>query len=461
MPYKIYEEQMGSGEREHPFNYMPDDVVFRNPWLMGDDEPPLSVLFPIVRKNELGEDVVDPLSIYIGTTRRGKPFAYNPRYVVNPLVLIVGTPGAGKSATVKTFIKRFVDNEVFMEKGRKMPPIIVVDPEGEYNELMDVMDPKDVLHIVLGRRDFINVLERPSKSIYPQAWYMRMLSVVQKFLNISPAQAAQAYRVLKRAIIDLAEKNRGFTTNPETWLRDDITLEDVYRWLENRIEELEKKGKMTRADTLFYQGAQTLYSRLDGWMYPPNDAFSRRSSFPLTKMLNYRLVILNARGLSSQLYGLFTYWITYWIYGLMLERGPLPSFGIRVVLAIDEAWSLLQKQEGEKHEENPLEALARRGRKYGILIIVATQTPEDVDEKMFSLFGTLVTGITPSNKMVEKVVESRGMPERFKQILKTVGQGELVWSINWRSRDFPMSAEPIVVRTDYPLSYERIQVEFG
>lgn len=460
MPYRIYEEQLSGGEKDHPHNYMPDDVAFRNPWLLGDDEPPLSSLFPVLRKDDTGELVPDPLAIFIGMTRRNKPFAYNPRVVVNPLVLIVGTPGAGKSATVKTFIKSFVDNEVFLERGKRMPPVIVVDPEGEYYAMTDVIDPKDVLHVMLGRRDYINILERPSKSISPLAWYMRMLAVLQKFLYISPGQAAQAYRVLKLAILNLA-KERGFTENPDTWLAEDITLQDVYNWLQSKIEEKEKAGKMTQADRVFYQGALTLYSRLDSWMYPPNDAFSKRSTFPLTKMLSYKLTILDARGLSSDLYGLFAYWITYWIYGLMLEKGPLPSFGIRVVLALDEAWSLLKRQENEKHEENPLEALARRGRKYGILILVATQTPEDVDEKMFSLFGTLAAGIIPSDKMVDKVVQSRGMPERFKQELKSLRQGELVWSINWKDRDFQMSAEPIVVRTEYPLKFEQIQVGYG
>jgi len=455
MQLRIYQEQLRGGEKPHPFNYMPDDILYRLPWFLGDTEPPLRVLYPLLLKTERGE-IIDPLTIYIGRTASKKIFAYNPRYVVNPLVLVVGTPGSGKSATLKTFIYNLLRNELFMERGQRVPPVIVVDPEGEYSVLKQLVNPADVLHLKLGRRDYINIFDRPSRTINPIAWYMRMLAVLQKFLYLSPGQAAQAYRVLKKAILKLAEE-KGFTADPTTWLKPDITLEDIYKWIETQIDVLEKKKKMEPSERMFYRGCLTLSSRLDTWMYPPNDAFSKRSTVDLSKIFKYKLIILDARGLSKDLFGLFSYWITYWVYGLMLEKGPLPSFGVRVVLIIDEAWALLRKTE-KKDEENPLEALARRGRKYGILIVVATQTPEDVDKKMFSLFGTLVTGIIPSDEMRNKIVQSRGMPERFKEVIGRLAQGQLVWHINWRKRNFPMSGMPIVVKTDYPIK-ELIQVQ--
>jgi len=591
---QIYQEQLGSmGAITRPYNYMPDDIVYRLPWWMGDDEPPQKILYPILYK--VGDiETIDPLTIYIGHTPSKKIFGYNPRYIVNPLMLIVGTPGAGKSlhpfeevlvirknkliripikdvvvgdkvlaidehgnvyvsdvmsvwkhefegdlivvefigphgkdevkvtpdhslliwdngaikpirgdeisegdempvlgikpmvdiarvvkirkipytgpvydiettldtfmlanglfvhnsATLKTIIYNFIRNEYFSEGGR-VPPIIVVDPEGEYSVLRQLLNPNDVLHLKLGRRDYINIFDRPTKTIDPRVWYMRMLAVIQKFLYLSPAQAVQAYRVLKRAILKLAEK-KGFTGDPATWIHDDITLEDVYNYIVTLIKTIEKTKKPSIEEKKLLSGAETLLSRLDMWMQPPNDAFSRKSTVNLSKIFKYKLIILDARGLSKDLFGMFTYWITYWIYGLMLEKGPLPSFGIRVVLIIDEAWALLRKT-SKKEEENPLEAMARRGRKYGIMIIVATQTPEDVDKKMFSLFGTLVTGIIPSAEMRKKIVESRGMPKRFEEVIGRLEQGQLVWHINWRRRNFPMSGMPIIVKVDYPL----------
>lgn len=446
---RIYREQLKGGEKPYPFNYMPEDVIYRLPWFLGDTEPPLSVLYPLILKTDRGE-VIDPLTIYIGRTASNKPFAYNPRYVVNPLILIVGTPGAGKSATLKTFIYNLLKNELFAEHRHSVPPVVVVDPEGEYAVLSQYFGSSEVLHLRLGRRDYINIFDRPTKNIEPLSWYMRMLAVLQKFLYISPGQAAQAYRVLKRVIFDLATKDRGFTSDPTTWFRPDITLEDIYRTLESKVASLENQQKMTPSQRAFYRGATTLLSRLDSWMYPPNDAFSRQSTVDLSRIFDYKLVVLDARGLAKDLFGLFSYWITYWMYGLMLEKGPLPSFGVRVTLVIDEAWALLQKTE-KKEEENPLEALARRGRKYGIMILVATQTPEDVDRKMFSLFGTLATGTIPSDEMRRRLVESRGMPKRFVDLIAQLGQGMLVWHINWRRRNFPMSSMPIVVKTDYPI----------
>ena len=772
--YRIYEEQKRYHHEPRPFNYMPDDVLYRLPWFMGDDEPPLRVLYPILYRTEDGREVFDLLNVYIGTTSSGRLFAYNPRYVVNPLVLVVGTPGAGKSlhpeeevlvvrggraarvpirdvrvgdyvvsvapdltvklsrvldvivhyhsgkllriktasgravtvtpdhsvvtvrhgrlvavkaselragdylllprwvapqlvsevdglrltpglgyvlglyiasggarircrssrvkarllsacreaglecrdmgdyvevpglaaetrqggglpgwvffsppgfrrallaglldgagrveagdggpaieyrtgsreladavsllllltgipsckkrsrdeyrvcvtdtrayaeavpsetlaplrgqasrshpddpghrrhpqlihdrieeieevdydgpvydistehetfmtyegifvhnsATLKTFIYNFISNDVFADVASP-PPVIVVDPEGEYHVIGKLVGQDKMLHLKLGRRDYINIFDRPTKSINPFSWYTRMLSVIQKFLNLSPAQGPQAYRALKRAMLEVM-KQKGITEDPSTWFKDDITLEDIYNYLESKVKTLESSKKMSPADRLFYQGANTVLTRIEQWMYPPNDAFTRPSSIPLNRLFDYRLVILDVRGLAKELFGIFSYWIVYWVYGFLLEKGPLPSFGVRVVLMLDEAWALLRKTE-RKDEENPLEALARRGRKYGILIVVATQTPEDVDEKMFSLFGTLVTGIVPSDKMVEKIVRSRGMPSRFKSIIKSLPRGTLVWSINWARKDFPMSRVPLIVHTDYPV----------
>ena len=602
MSLRIYEEQKRYTADPRPYNYLPDDVLYRLPWAMGDPEPPLRVLYPLTYKTADGREVLDPLTIYVGRTASQKPFAYNPRYVVNPLILVVGTPGAGKSlhpdepvlvvrgnrieeipikqvkpgdkvfsvtedgkiklshvieliehefegelihvhfiggvrgfgtvavtpdhsllvysdngiepirgnevresmevptlnpeysmttamrgviikvhpmkyrgkvydiatengtfmlanglfvhnsATLKTFVYNFIQNELknerIMPEGR-IPPVVIVDPEGEYAIIGKMIGQENMLHLKLGRRDYINIFDRPTKTINPFSWYMRMIAVIQKFLNISPNQAAQAYRVLKRAILDKA-KEKGITLDPATWYKPDITLEEIRQWIENQVKTLENKGKMTPGERMFYRGATTLTTRLDQWMVPPNDAFSKRSTVPLNKLFDYKLVVLDARGLGRELFGVFSYWIVYWSYGLMLEKGPLPEFGVRMILVIDEAWALLKKTE-RREEENPLEALARRGRKYGILIIVGTQTPEDVDEKMFSLFGTLVTGIIPSDKMVKKVVESRGMPKRFNSIIKSLGRGNLVWSINWSVKDFPMSRLPILVKTDYPI----------
>jgi len=352
------------------------------------------------------------------------------------------------SATLKTFIYNLLSNEVFMPEG-KVPPVVVVDPEGEYHVIGKMVGRENVLHLRLGRGDYINIFDRPTKTINPFSWYMRMLAVIQKFLGLTPAQGPQAYRVLKKAIIEVA-KEKGITFDPTTWTKPDITLEEVFKWVETQVESLEKKKRMEQAERTFHRAATILLTRMDQWMYPPNDAFSKQSTISLHKLFDYKLAILDARGLAKDLFGVFTYWIVYWTYGLMLERGPLPEFGIRMVLVIDEAWALLRKSE-RREEENPLEALARRGRKYGILLVVATQTPEDMDEKMFSLFGTLVAGLIPSDKMVEKLVESRGMPKRFKEILKSLPQGTLVWSINWVSKGFPMSRTPIIVHTEYPV----------
>jgi len=455
--WEIYREQMERMYEPRPYSYLPLDVVYRIPWAFGPPEPPLRALYPILMKTRTGDYVFDPLAIRVGRTAGGLPFAFNPRYTVNPLVLIVGTPGAGKSASVKTMIHNLLSNADLTDM--EIPPVVVVDPEGEYATLGRLIGHENMLHLKLGAGDYINLFDRPSKMINPFAWYSRILQVIlEKIVRLQPGQAARAYSVLKKAIMETA-KNKGITRDPSTWWRDDITLKEVYDWIVMTKQAYETKKDLTPMERSFIDGASTLLRRLDQWMEPPYDGFSRPSSIPLRDIFNYKLIVLDARQYSgTEMFEVFVFWIVYWSYGLMLEQGPLPSFGVRLVLVIDEAWALLRKKDRGSGAENPLEALARRGRKYGIFIIVATQTPEDVDEKMFSLFGTVVVGKLTSEKMVNKVVDSRGMPKRFKAIIPGLERGLLVWSVGWAKKDFPMAGTPLLVQSDYPLPQRMVRV---
>ena len=357
---------------------------------------------------------------------------------------------AHNSATLKTIVlNTILGSEMY---GYDPFPIIVVDPEGEYAVLREFFDKSESVHFRLGERDYINIFERPSKAISPLAWYARMEEVIAKFLDIGPGQTPSAYGIFKKEIWKAADR-AGITLDPRTWNREDITLEQVYSGLTEMIEKI-KKGEAKEIEESekkqYLQGGETLKQRLERWTHPPADIFFHKSSVNLTDILKYKLVIFDGSQLPRYLYGLFTYWLVDWLYGFLLVLGPLPTFGIRFMLAIDEAWSLLKKEKKEGFaSSNPLEDAARRIRKYGGLLIVATQTVEDVDEKMFSLFGTLVAGIIPSEQMAKKIVESRGMPKRFLQTIKTLGRGTLVWSINWSRRDKLYSTVPIVVRTSY------------
>jgi len=455
-------EAKGRTDKE-PITYLIDDITYRCPWFFGCTEPPWDKLFPIVQKirvrdkrGKLKEILrIDPYTVFIGVTEGEQPFGYNPRYVVNPLVLIVGTPGAGKSASVHTIIYNFIKTmlacEHLHETTIRQPTVLVADPEGEYEKLRDMIGrPEETLVLKLGVKHFINIFDRPSKTINPLNWYMRILPVIQKFMNLSETQAPRAFRVLIRVITELLKDKHVSPNDPRTWFVEDITLADIYQKIETEyLQKYENASeKLTRRERILYEGAQTLSYRLASWMKPPNDAFSKRSSIDLTNVFKYRLVIFDLRHISSRaLQGLFSYWITMWVYGLLLERGPLPEFGIRIALIVDEAWALLR--EGGKNETNPLEELARRGRKYGIWLVVATQTVKDVSDKMFSLFGTLAVGRLPAKDMVDKVVRSRGMPQKFASKILGLAQGEFVWSMIWRRNDFPNARMPVKVFTQY------------
>ena len=442
----LYRYETGPLKMNKPRTYINDDVVHRNPLLISPHypEPPISVITPLIPgKNELNK-----YCFYVGKTLHGIPFHYCIDKVVSPLLFVVATTGGGKTTTmfriVRSVLEQVIDNGLDTT-------VIVIDPENEYAKLIQTLGIEDVSYeLRLGAGDYINILERPNRLIDPKIWYARTLSIVLYFLKLSRS-TPQAIRALKK-VLNTVIQSRKFTDDPKTWLKPDVTLEDIYKEVENQLNTLQNLEKKREIEQREIQGLTTLATRLGEWIYPPYDTIMKNSSFPLWNMFNYRFVIFGTRELPSALHGLISRWLVHWLFGYLLSLGPLPSFGLRFVLVIDEAWALTQKKKEGENEGNPIETAARRIRKYGGALFISTQTPEDVDPKMFSLFGTLAVGVIPSEKMVKLILESRGLPaEQFNQLIKMMPRGRFLWSILWNRRDFPFSKSPIIVDTSYPL----------
>ncbi len=75
--------------------------------------------FPLV-----AEGIVDPGGVYLGVSGTNRPVVLNVFRKKNPMVVILGMSGSGKSTTAKAFISRMVHTYSI--------PVYGIDPEGEY-----------------------------------------------------------------------------------------------------------------------------------------------------------------------------------------------------------------------------------------------------------------------------------------------------------------------------------------
>jgi hypothetical protein len=409
--------------------YYSEDMSIRSPVFMNIPEPAPDVL-------------VRPLSvygIYLGVTDLGRvPFYWDPSLVQNPLIGVIGMPGAGKSELVKSLIIRF------KEKGVDVP-VIVVDPEGEYEILVKQLNKGVVLNI--GTEHYINIFDRPSWDYSYQLWIKKAtIPGILKALNITPQLAPIMMRILEQSIKDVYEKLYGFDpVDKETWKRDDPTLLDVVRYIEEDVRPF-LEGRQEKQPILF-RPKLMLIERMKRWVEGEGtDFFARKSTIKLTDLLHQPLVIFNVKLMPEEARNLFTFFIFTYFYTLMEMSPPLPSFALRIMLVFDEGWILLKREKGER--ESTLSPLFRRARKYGFSTIIATQQYKDISEDILPLVGTVVLLRIRDAEAVKRLKETLKLPDRITEAIPSLPTGKAVVSIAWKKTDFQNSSIPFMINVE-------------
>jgi len=421
---KFYRE----GEKEAFSIYYSEDLAIRSPLFMNIPEPAAEML-------------IRPLSaysVYIGETDIGKrPWYWDPSAIQNPLIAIIGMPGAGKSETVKTLIIRM------KEKGVDIP-VIIVDPEGEYHVVVKQIGEGVVLNI--GTEHYINIFDRPRWDFSYQLWVRKaVIPGILKALRITPRQAPLMMRVLEKAVFDVYENVYRFDpVNKETWKKSDPTLLDVVRQLESDVKPY-LEGRQKKQPPMF-RTKMALLERLRRWVEGEGtDFFAHPSTVKLSDLLNQSVVVFNIKALPTDAKDMFTYYIFSYFYALMEMTPPLPRFGLRLLLVFDEGWILLKHERGE---ESPLAPLFRRARKYGFASIIATQQYKDVSADILPLVGTVILLRIRDADAVKKLKDTLKIPDRIADMIPNLPTGKAVVSIAWRRTDFQNSNVPFIVNVE-------------
>jgi len=416
------------GEKETYTIYFSEDLALRAPIFMNLPEPEADMLWR-------------PLStygVYIGTTEIGRvPWHWDPSLIQNPLIALIGMPGSGKSESVKTLVIRM------KEKGIDIP-IIIVDPEGEYDVVVRQVGEGVVLNI--GTEHYVNIFDRPRWDFSYQLWVRKaVIPGILKALRVSPAQAPLMMRVLEKAIFDTYENVYRFDPiNKETWKKSDPTLLDVVRQIESDVKPY-LEGRQKKQPPLF-RTKMALLERLRRWVEGEGtDFFAHQSTVKLADLLNQPVVVFNIKALPSDARDMFTFYIFSFFYALMELTPPLPRFGLRLMLVFDEGWILLKQEKGE---ESPLAPLFRRARKYGFASIIATQQYKDVSADILPLVGTVILLRIRDAEAVKKLKETLKIPDRITEMIPNLPTGKAVVSIAWRRTDFQNSNTPFIVNVE-------------
>ena len=408
--------------------YFLEDLALRAPIFLTIPEPSSDLL--------ISDGSFNKYSPFIGFTELRNCYWYwNPKQIQNPLIAIIGAPGGGKSELIKTMILR-------LKKKGFDKPILIVDPEGEYDVVVKQYGEGLVLNI--GTEDYVNILDRPSKEMPYRLWVTKaVIPGILKALKVTEDQAPLMVRVLESVIFNVYENIYRFNPiDKSTWNKPDPTLSDVVKVLESDVKPY-LEGRKKR-DVLF-RSKLTLLQRLKRWTQGEGtDFFARPSSVPLTELLKEPIVVFNIKYLPDDAKDVFTYFIFNYFYSLMEMSEPLPRFGLRLLLVFDEGWILLKKEQGKR--ESPLSILFRRARKYGFASIIATQRYKDISSDILPLVGTVVIFRIRDAEAVRALKESLQMPDRLAKKIPTLAQGEAIVSVAWRKMQYENASEPFVVR---------------
>jgi DNA phosphorothioation-dependent restriction protein DptH len=293
------------------------------------------------------------------------PIGTTPKKLTNQHVLIVGKSGAGKTQTASAFLWELTKARV---------PFIIFDFQGEYiSGKLTNAEGKSFLECtgakVLDAADGINVnpLEIPldphsgKKQNYVKVVY-QVANSLAKIFGLGEIQHA-----ILRDAINQAFVAAGFVPNiKETWQRPAPNFSAVWTILKHMEEEIggNVRNLNLRVQPLFETGVFLENTDPRGFEAILEETHVLR----LSNLATPELMVAVSRFALQKLYA------------DMLAKGPTNE--MRVFAVVDEAHKL-------SYEET-LTELIREARKYGVGILLASQSVKDFDRVVFDMVGTKI-----------------------------------------------------------------------
>jgi hypothetical protein len=293
------------------------------------------------------------------------PFTQIPKKLANQHVLIVGKSGAGKTQSAAAFMAQLWKGKV---------PCIIFDFQGEYMdarlangagetflrctqaEVLDAADGIDVNPLEVPHDPHAGNKQNFMKVVYQVA------TSLAKIFGLGDIQRA----ILRDAIGQAFLVNGFVAGNKETWNNAPPTLAQVWEILKH-LEQTEGgnvRNLNLRIQPLFETGVFVETGHAKSF----DRILSRTSIIRLSNLATPELMVAVSRFVLQK------------IYATMLSRGP--SSRLCVFAVVDEAHKL-------SYDET-LTELIREARKYGVGILLASQSVRDFDRIVFDMVGTKI-----------------------------------------------------------------------
>ena len=394
--------------------------------------------------------------VYLGRDEFGRPVYWNPAKLHNPHMLVLGSPGTGKSTLVKTLIFRSDSLTPYTGTGRP-PAFIIIDPAGEYAEKAEELEEQGVKVTVIDlcRKKYNPLL---LSGLPPEQRIGRFVErILPNIIPLQPIQASIVYQGLKTlfryyGILD---------EDPSTWSDDrasKCTLRQLYGYVVwSRVEA--EKNIIGRGSSPAADPAIAIYLDLERRLRPfAEGAFALdRTDITLKDLLSYGGVVIVSYKTSGvdgsvvmgeEMQRLVTWSILEHIHSHMLSQKA--TEGIKLIVVIDEGHKFVLG----RVEEVPLAQHLREERKFGTSYIIATQLLDDLVQEadiakrrgtptIASLVSTTIAfafgnpaETTNLQKLLNLTEEERRRLEGF-----TTGEAYIKWSIDPRPLYFKIEPE--------------------
>ncbi len=355
------------------------------------------------------------------------PFeAYRTGQVTNPNCWILGEPGNGKSALVKTLLWRMAAIWGAGDGGRF---VAIADPKGEYVPIAERLG-LDVVRLTPGGSTRLNPLaEGPVTAEAPEKRTLRRAEMV----------AALTATVLDRPLTQVEDAAlfaavEHLTAGHDNSRRDQPDLTHVARLLLDPPDELLARIRCDRADT---------GSELGALLHATDKLLSRslRGMFdgPSTVRVDWDgpgLVLdLSAVPIDSDALPLVMVAAAGWLSQLVTTPGP------QRVQVLDEAWALL----ANRHTAGYLQSCFKLGRTYGVANICIAHRPSDLGAQADDGTATakIASGLLADSAtkillrqapdQLEAAERAFGLTEPERQIVGQLGRGRALWKVGGRT----------------------------
>jgi energy-coupling factor transporter ATP-binding protein EcfA2 len=342
---------------------------------------------------------------------------FNSEVLENANMVVFAKSGAGKSFFLKTVACRLLPTS----------NVFVVDPENEYNHLCEQVHGQYVR--ISSEALQINPFElygtsrtQPveGENLKDQVNFFRekilnLITLLELLLSDNGALPQKEKAFLYRCLLKTYE-NRGITMDPTTHGRVPPSMQEFYVIMSSAL----------RGDTRFGVGDDVygLSERLERYLH----LFPTRTKISLDN----RFMDFNIRELNNTLKPIGLFLITEFLWTKMRQARQERDLQNNTIILIDEAWLLMQFQQGARF----LEEFARRIRKYGGGLWCTTQNSDDFlssdQGKTILAMATMKFLMKQDASTIDSVAQTFRLSRRQRGFLLGARRGEGLFSTkNW------------------------------